>query len=342
MRTEILPIDSPQTLRLATATAAERLAAGELVALPTETVYGLAADATRPDAVRRIFEVKGRPSHNPLITHVSDLPMARRCVSHWPEAADRLAAQFWPGPLTLVMARSSWIPDEVAAGGPTVGVRLPAHPVMRETIALCGFPLAAPSANLSNQLSPTTAQHVLEGLGGRIPLILDGGPCAVGIESTVVDLTTTPPRVLRPGMVSQQAVDFALGLDSRTRPFQAGPPAPEASPLRSPGQLSRHYSPKARLEVWSSANRQRLAERLRRLDIPLAHVHCLCHDALPEISGLGRVCLIPADPEAYARAFYAELHACDLLGARLIILEALPDGSEWDAIRDRVARAATP
>jgi len=342
MRTDIIPIDSPQALRLATAMAAERLAAGEVVALPTETVYGLAADATRPEAVRRIFEVKGRPSHNPLITHVSDLPMARRCVAHWPEEADRLAAQFWPGPLTLVMGRSPWIPDEVTAGGPTVGVRLPAHPVMRETIALCGFPLAAPSANLSNQLSPTTAQHVLDGLGGRIPLILDGGPCAVGIESTVVDLTVTPPRVLRPGMVSQEAINLALGLDAGPRSLQPGPPPPNPSALRSPGQLSRHYSPKARLEIWSSANRQRLAERLRRLDLPLAQVHYLCHAALPEISGLGRVSLIPADPDAYARALYAELHACDLLGARLIILEELPDGPEWDAIRDRVARAATP
>lgn len=342
MRTEIISIDSPQAFRRAIARAAERLAAGEVVALPTETVYGLAADATRPEAVRRIFEVKGRPSHNPLITHVSDLPMARRCVAHWPEAADRLAAQFWPGPLTLVMARSAWIPDEVTAAGPTAGVRLPAHPVMRETIALCGFPLAAPSANLSNHLSPTTAEHVLEGLGGRIPLILDGGPCAVGIESTVVDLTVTPPRVLRPGMVSQEAIDAALGFKPKNRAFHPAPPSSAASALRSPGQLSRHYSPKARLEVWPSANRQRLAERFRRLETPLAQVHYICHAALPEIGGLGRVCVIPSDPEAYARALYAELHVCDMLGARLIILEELPDGSEWAAIRDRVSRAATP
>lgn len=341
MKTEILPIDSPDSLRAAAIRAADLLKAGEVVALPTETVYGLAADATRPASVRRIFEIKGRPSHNPLIIHVARLDMARRCVADWPEAANRLAGLFWPGPLTMVLPRSNWIPDEVTGGGATVGIRIPAHGVMRETIARCRFPLAAPSANPSNALSPTSAQHVLEGLGGRIPLIVDGGDCAVGIESTVVDLTVSPPRVLRPGMVTQAAIYRALGLDpAPDNPSNLAGVEGGVVP-RSPGLLSRHYSPRAKLEVWAVENPARLLDRLRRLEIPLAQVHYLCHTVLPEISGLGRVCLVPHDPEAYARALYAELHACDNLGARLIIVESLPDGEEWHALRDRVARAAS-
>jgi len=198
MRTRVLSIESAALFASAVEEAARLLKDGEAVALPTETVYGLAANALRAEAVEAIYEIKGRPSHNPIIVHVSSMGMAGRCVREWPERAEILARGFWPGALTLVLPRSKEIPDVVSAGGATVGVRFPMHPFMRSVIEKCDFPLAAPSANLANHLSPTTAEHVMEGLNGRIALIVDGGPTSVGIESTVLDLTCEPPRVLRP------------------------------------------------------------------------------------------------------------------------------------------------
>jgi len=181
------------------------------VALPTETVYGLAANALNAKAVARIFEIKGRPSRNPIIVHVADMVMARRCVTLWPENADKLAKAFWPGPLTLVLPRAAEIPDVVTAGGGTVGVRWPGHPFIQEVIRECGFPLAAPSANPAGQISPTNADHVLKAFGDRIPLIVDGGQSQVGIESTVLDLTQGPPQVLRPGMVHEESLIAVIG-----------------------------------------------------------------------------------------------------------------------------------
>jgi L-threonylcarbamoyladenylate synthase len=181
-----------------------------VVALPTETVYGLAANAFDPVAVARIYEIKGRPAHNPIIVHVASWELARRCAARWPVAADRLAHAFWPGPLTIVLPRSPAIPDVVTAGGATVGLRWPAHPFMQAVIRECGFPLAAPSANRSNEVSPTSAAHVLRGLGDWLPLIVDGGQSAVGIESTVVDLSETGARVLRPGMIHEEIIAATL------------------------------------------------------------------------------------------------------------------------------------
>lgn len=197
LQAEILPTDTAALFRAAVARAVELLRAGQVVALPTETVYGLAANALDAAAVARIFEIKGRPPHNPVIVHVADHAMARRCVADWPSFADNLARAFWPGPLTLVLPRSAEIPGIVTAGGPTVGVRWPSHPFIQAVIRECGFPLAAPSANLSNRVSPTNAAHVLKSLGAKIPLIIDGGQSQVGIESTVLDLTSTPAKVLR-------------------------------------------------------------------------------------------------------------------------------------------------
>ena len=198
MNTELLATHTPELFAAAVRQAAAWLRTGEVVALPTETVYGLAANALDASAVARVFQVKGRPAHNPVIVHVASAAMARDCVQTWPELAERLAKAFWPGPLTIVLPRAENIPAAVAAGGSTVGIRWPAHPLMQAVIRECGFPLAAPSANLSNQISPTNAQHVYRQLGGRIPLIVDGGQSQVGIESTVLDLTVSPPRILRP------------------------------------------------------------------------------------------------------------------------------------------------
>src|SRR5258707_2402260 len=194
----VLSAHTPELFRAAVHRAAELLRAGEVVALPTETVYGLAANALDARAVARIFEIKGRPAHNPIIVHVAGLELAKRCVADWPPLAERLAHSFWPGPLTLVLPRSKEVPAIVTAEGPTVGVRWPSHHFIQAVIREWGFPLAAPSANLSNRLSPTNAEHVRRTLGHKIRLIVDGGQSHVGIESSVLDLSVSPPRLLRP------------------------------------------------------------------------------------------------------------------------------------------------
>jgi L-threonylcarbamoyladenylate synthase len=302
--------------------AAELLRQGEVVALPTETVYGLAANALNQDAVAQIYKMKGRPSFNPIIVHVSSIEMARSCVREWPPIAQKLADLFWPGPLTLVLPRSDAIPDIVTAGGKTVGVRCPRHPLMLEVIRLCGFPLAAPSANRSTELSPTTAEHVRKNFGESIPLIVDGGASQIGIESTVIDLSVHPPRILRPGMIhaeSLQAVTGELASDSHGSEF-----------LKSPGLMPKHYSPKAKLVIreWQDET---------ELEPQPDDVCIIAHNKIPR---RGNVTVMPHDAEAYARALYAELHRCDEAGVRLIIVEALPNTPEWQAIRDRLNRAA--
>jgi len=334
---EILPTHTAALFAAAVQRAAALLRAGEIVALPTETVYGLAANACDADAVHRIFAAKGRPAHNPIIVHVASLAMARRCVRTWPPLADRLAHAFWPGPLTLVLPRSTVIPDIVAAGGPTVGVRWPSHPLMQAVIRACGFPLAAPSANLANHLSPTNATHVRDQLGDRIPLVLDGGQSQVGIESTVLDLVATPPRILRPGMIAESALQAVAGLLESHLPC---PSAPAPAPLRSPGQLARHYAPRARLLLGQWRDETELRAWLAGQGAVAAETCIVAHTGIPQPGGFLRVGLIPHDAEAFARALYAELHECDAAGARWIAVEAPPATPEWRGIADRLARAA--
>ena len=333
----ILPTHTPALFEAAVARAAARLRAGDLVALPTETVYGLAANALDPGAVAKIFAAKDRPADNPVIVHVDGPAMARRCVADWPETAERLARAFWPGPLTLVLPRSPAVPELVTAGGPTVAVRLPAHPFIQAVIRACQFPLAAPSANPSGELSPTNAEHVRKGLGDRVALIVDGGQCRVGIESTVLDLTAVPPRVLRPGMIHADALAAVVG-----SPVQAGGAGPGsgAGPLRSPGQLPKHYAPKARLMTLGWRDDDDLRRQLAAVQVPPARAHIIAHTRVPSVEGLGGVSVIPHDPEAFARAFYAELHRCDEEGAGVIVVEALPGAPEWQALQDRVRRAS--
>ncbi len=234
--------------------AAEIIRAGGLVAFPTETVYGLGADALNPEAVRGIFEAKGRPATNPLIVHVEGAEEARRLVLRWPEAAERLARRFWPGPLTLILEKARCVPGIVTAGGPTVAIRAPSHPVARALIRAARTPIAAPSANRSMRLSPTRAEHVIEQLGGRVALVLDGGPTPGGIESTVLDLASETPRVLRPGPIAPSALDVALGrrMSAAAGKDKSGHSAdlPESEPgaVRSPGLMARHYAPRTPLE----------------------------------------------------------------------------------------------
>lgn len=336
----MLPTHTPALFAAAVERAVTLLRAGQVVALPTETVYGLAANALDPVAVRRIFEIKGRPAHNPIIVHVAGMDLARRCVCAWPDAAEQLAAAFWPGPLTLVLPRASIIPDIVTAGGDTVGVRWPSHPFIQAVIRACDFPLAAPSANLSNAVSPTNAAHVLSQLGGQVPLIVDGGQSQVGIESTVIDASVSPPQVLRPGMIHAESLRAVLGEAGVGN--EPGATAGGNSALRSPGQLVRHYSPKARLNVLSWRDDSDLLQQLSRLGGSTAGVHVIAHSHIPSGVGLGGVSVIPHDADAYARALYAELHRCDAEGATCIVVETLPDGPEWKAIGDRLRRATAP
>ena len=333
-RAEVLPTDTPQLFEEAVARAAQLLAAGQVVALPTETVYGLAANALDPLAVAKIFHAKGRPANNPIIAHVADLDLARRCAATFPLLAERLARAFWPGPLTMILPRSDQIPDILTAGGTTVGIRWPSHPFMQAVIRRCGFPLAAPSANLSNSVSPTNVNHVFKHLGDKIPLIVDGGQSQVGIESTVLDLSSKPPRILRPGMIHREALLAVTG-DLAEAPVRDG------RPPKSPGLLRKHYAPRARLVLFAWQTESELMSKIREQGFDSAKAHVIVHTHIPSGEGLGSVNVIPHDPDAFARAIYAQLHACDDAGADLIVVEALPHTNEWRAVSDRLTRAAS-
>ena len=333
MNTEVLSTHTPALFHKAVHHAAELLRAGEVVALPTETVYGLAANALDENAIAKIFQIKGRPAHNPIIVHVAGDEMAKGCVRQFPVLAEKLSRAFWPGPLTLVLPRADKIPALVTAGGDTVGIRWPGHPFMQAVIRECGFPLAAPSANLSNQISPTNAEHVRAQLGGKIPLIVDGGHSQVGIESTVLDLTVAPPRILRPGMIHAESLAAVF---AEVPSLMAKGQSPDGT-LRSPGLLKKHYSPKAKLVVLSWRGD---AELQSRIPHPASGIHIIAHSHIPAPESFANVSVIPHDAEAFARALYAELHRCDAAGAELIVVEAPPDLPEWSGIADRLRRAA--
>ena len=335
MKTEILSTHTPQLFAAAVQRAVELLRAGEVVALPTETVYGLAANALDATAVAKIFQIKGRPAHNPIIVHVASREMAAQCVADF-SPAEKFARSFWPGPLTLVLPRADKIPANVTAGGGTVGVRWPSHPFMPAVMRECGFPLAAPSANLSNQISPTNAAHVHAQLAGKIRLIVDGGQSQVGIESTVLDLSVSPPRILRPGMIHAVSLAAAGGEIQNATPQVHS----SAAALRSPGLLAKHYSPKAKLLVLNWRDEADLQAQLRHSSIVLRHCFVIAHTKIPAGFNAANVSVIPHDAEAFARALYAELHRCDAAGAKWIVVEAPPESPEWTGIADRLRRAA--
>ena len=334
MAAEILSTHTPALFQKAVRAAVTRLRAGEVVALPTETVYGLAANALDAAAVGKIYEIKGRPAHNPIIVHVAGNDLARQCVAEWPAAAEQLSRAFWPGPLTLVLPRAAGIPDAVTAGGNTVGVRWPSHPFMQAVIRECGFPLAAPSANLSNQISPTNAEHVRAQLGEQLALIVDGGQSQVGIESTVLDLTVSPARILRPGMIHAESLAAVLG------GLQTTSAGAKGGTLKSPGLLAKHYSPRTKLVVLNWRNEAELRVQLGGLAVAPDQCQVIAHTCIPAGLGTDNVSVIPHDAEAFARALYGELHRCDAAGARLIVVEALPETPEWSGIADRLRRAA--
>lgn len=300
---------------------------GGAVAFPTETVYGLGADALNEAAVGRVFALKGRPAHNPLIVHVADEAMARHVASAWSDRASRLARAFWPGPLTIVVPRAQRIPTAVTAFGATVAVRCPDHPLALALIRAVGGPIVGPSANPSGTVSPTTAEHARAAFVDRVP-VLDGGPCAIGIESTVVTVAERPPRVLRMGAVSAEALSVALGEDVSSG---ASPAAPGALP--SPGLLASHYAPAASAELVDA---QELATRAAE---PGAMILAL-EAPLPNSPSIIRM---PPDAGAYATRLYAALREADSRTPGIILIER-PTGESWlwSAIRDRLARACAP
>lgn len=305
---------------------------GGLVAFPTETVYGLGADATSTAAVERIYRAKGRPPSNPLIVHADGVDLVRRCVDDWPEQAERLADAFWPGPLTLVLPRSRIIPDIVTAGRSTVGVRVPEPTVARRLIAAAGVPLAAPSANRSTGISPTTAAHVAGDLGDAVDLVLDGGPTTIGLESTVVDICTGEPRLLRPGPITARELEGVLG----GVPVGLVGPDGGDGPQLSPGRMPVHYAPRTR------SIRIERTGRLAEIDglATSALIVVGPHDPPPILAGV-RLVHLP-EPTLAARRLYATLHECDGLGVSRIVVLMPPDLPEWQAIRDRLRRATVP
>ncbi len=329
--TEWLAIDaSNRALQHACA----KLRRGKLVAFPTETVYGLGADARNPQAVGRIFTAKGRPSHNPLIVHVASIPAACELTTAWNDQADMLAQAFWPGPLTLVLPRGAMIPEVVSAGGANVALRCPAHPIALELIERSGCPLAAPSANRSGAISPTTAEHVWLGLAGHIELILDAGPTSGGIESTVLDLTTLPPRLLRPGLIALATLERVIGH------IEVGREQGSAKPLPSPGLLHRHYAPQTPLELLPNpglANQRLQALQRRGLRVGwLSREGELDPPPVPPTE----VQHLPRDVAGYSRLLYAALHRLDAAGIDVIVAVMPPSLPEWQGVQDRLRRAA--
>lgn len=324
------PID-----RAAITRAVALLRTGALVAVPTETVYGLAADADNPRAVRAIFEAKGRPADHPVIVHVNGAAAIASWAQRVPATALTLAEAFWPGPLTLVLERSERAQDGLTGGQATVGLRAPAHPWARALLAEFGGALAAPSANRFGRISPTTAQHVRSDLGekpgGRVDLILDGGACPLGIESTIVDLSGGAPRILRPGSITRAQINAALG-----RALDAGLDGELDAAPRAPGRLEQHYAPRTPLELVAPVH---IAQRVREL-APHS-VAVLGSLAAPDRAANLKLQIEPglSAPE-FAHDLYANLHRLDKAGVDRILIAAPPADAAWDAIRDRLQKAA--
>ena len=294
---------------------------GEVIGLPTETVYGLAADASDPAAVARVFALKGRPADHPLIVHLGDVALLDVWARAVPAAARTLAARFWPGPLTLVLSRAAQVLDAVTGGQDTVALRLPAHPLARAVLQAFGGGLAAPSANRFGRISPTRPEHVRAEFGDAVACILDGGPCAVGIESTIVDLSGSMPRILRPGAITRAMLEAALGASVAEDRADSSP--------RVSGALPAHYAPVTPLELLAAAA---LRARLHEPGVLL-----LTHGI--EISAAAGLRL-PADAAGYAQSLYAALRELDARGARRLLVEQVPDDPAWAGVRDRLQRAA--
>jgi L-threonylcarbamoyladenylate synthase len=306
--------------------AAAILRAGGLVAFPTETVYGLGADASNPAALGRMFAAKGRPSDHPVIVHLRTGEDLTRWARDIPAVALRLADHYWPGPLTLVLRRAAGVLDHVTGGQDTVGLRTPAHPIAQRLLQGFGSGIAAPSANRFGHVSPTTAQHVRDELGDDVDMVLDGGACEVGIESTIVDLSTGVPVLLRPGRIGVAEIEAVAG--------RSVSGATSASP-RAPGTLAAHYAPRIPLVLVDSSSLQRV---VRKSAGPVA---VLARHVRPADSSAALWTVAAPDAQTYAHDLYAVLRSFEGSGCAVIVVEAPPEAAEWDAVRDRLERAAT-
>ena len=304
------------------------LRAGGLVAFPTETVYGLGADASNPAAVRRIFEAKGRPAAHPVIVHLADAVQITNWAREVPEAARRLARRFWPGPLTLVLKRSPAVSKVVTGGQDTVALRVPSHPVAQQLLARFGGGIAAPSANRHGRVSATTAEHVRREFGAAVDCVLDGGEADIGIESAIVDLSGAKPVLLRPGWITAAEVESVLGVPLAS---------PEADAPRAPGTLAAHYAPRTPLALMEGDLALELAASLARQGRRVAVLALSARQ--PLLEGLEWVAA-PRDAAGYAHALYSSLRRLDDAGCDMIIAEQPPRAPEWAAINDRLARAA--
>jgi L-threonylcarbamoyladenylate synthase len=301
--------------------AVQLLQQGELVAFPTETVYGLGADAANEQAIAKIFAVKGRPADHPVIVHVASAEMFPHWATDVPDVAYQLAEALMPGPLTLILKRSNNVPDLVTGGQDTVGLRVPGHPVALELLRVFGGGVAAPSANRFGRISPTTAQHVLEELGERVSLILDGGPCEVGLESTILDLSSENVSVLRPGGVRVQALAEVLGYTPQVK-TKAG--------VRVSGSLESHYAPVTPAYLVDGEGLEAADEKVAVMSL----------EAKPA-SSKGVWVTLPTNAERYGQQMYAALRSLDALGLERILIEQVPESSEWLAVRDRLQRATS-
>ncbi len=319
---------SSKKFRATVQEAAAVLHRGGLVAFPTETVYGLGADADNHEAVARIFAAKGRPADHPLIVHMAHSDPLGRWSRDIPPAAFRLAQRYWPGPLTVILRRACRLPDMVTGGQDTVGLRVPDHPLALALLEVFGGGIAAPSANLFGQISPTTAAHVREELGDAVDILLNGGPCRVGIESTILDLSGQQPRLLRPGAITIAEIEAVL-----EQPVAS----PENNAPRAPGMLRSHYAPRTPLYLVPTGHlKAEICRRLRQGQ--RIGVLAMSATQLPES------CLrhhMPPHPTGWARELYAQLRALDQQGLDGLLIEAPPSGADWQAVSDRLTRAAS-
>ena len=309
------------------------LQAGALIGIPTENVYGLAADAANPEAVAKIFAAKGRPANHPLIVHLADASYLEDWAMDIPGEAWELAEAFWPGPLTLILKKTPRVPDAVTGGQDTVGIRIPAHPVtqalLRAFAAAGGSGgVAAPSANRFGRISPTEAAHVISELGDRVAMVLDGGACRVGIESTIIDLSRGEPHLLRPGHITPEQIAAVIGVL---------PQRPDAASPRASGTLPGHYAPRTALRILAP---ERLLDYLNVVRHRGGRCAVLAHSHPPQAGMPHFWRMLPITPEGYARDLYGALRAADESGAEEIVVEAIPTGPDWTAVADRLRRAA--
>lgn len=322
--------------------AADLLRAGDIVGMPTETVYGLGADALNPEAVARIFAAKGRPADHPLIVHLPDASHMTRWASRIPKEAIALARAFWPGPLTLILKREAGVPDEVTGGQDTVGLRVPSHSIALALLQVFDSGIAAPSANRFGRISPTTAAHVQEELGDKVAMVLDGGACAVGIESTILDFSRDTPEILRPGAITADDIARIIGRRPRVRgEADAGSSAaqkagPDENTPRVSGALAAHYAPATPLKMLAAAQ---LVEEAATLAGEGSRVAVLAHTVADPHDARFIWHAASADAAAYGHDLYASLRELDASGADFILLEALPADDAWRAIADRLGRA---